>query len=120
MQVRPTAIVPGARSQLSRIVGSPAEEVAPAADPLVIELPNSDAVVEIQAGELPKLVEQMNKAIQAFTNTLRFEMHGEHRVVIRVIDKTSGEVVREIPPEKLLDTYNRMEDLLGLLLDQKI
>lgn len=125
MQVRPTPIVPGARSQLSRVVGAPeaaTSQVAAAmtTDPLVIELQNSDAVVEVQAGELPKIVEQMNKAIQAFSNSIRFEVHEDHRIVIRVIDMTSGEIVREIPPEKLLDTFNRMEDLVGLLLDQRL
>lgn len=129
MQVRPTPIVPGARSMPSRVVGAPessvgqvasAAQAAPVTDPLVIPLQNSDAVVEVQAGELPKIVEQMNQAIQAFSNSIRFEIHEDHRVVIRVIDMTSGEIVREIPPEKLLDTFNRMEDLVGLLLDQRL
>lgn len=127
MQVRPTPIVSsGTRSQPSRVVGAPTASAAPtaevavAADPMVIELQNSDSVVEIQAGELPKIVEQMNKAIQAFSNSIRFEVHEDHRIIIRVIDMTSGEIVREIPPEKLLDTFNRMEDLVGLLLDQRL
>lgn len=120
MQVRPTPIVPAPRSQPSRVVSPPAQEVAPTVDPMVIELQNSDAVVEVQAGELPKIVEQMNKAIQAFSNSIRFEVHEDNRIVIRVIDTTSGEIVREIPPEKLLDTFNRMEDLVGLLLDQRL
>ncbi|HLO03617.1 MAG TPA: flagellar protein FlaG [Symbiobacteriaceae bacterium] len=124
MQVRPTPIVSsGARSQPSRVVGAPVTptaQVAAAVDPMVIDLPNSDSVIEVQAGELPKIVEQMNKAIQAFSNSIRFEVHEDHRIVIRVIDTTSGEIVREIPPEKLLDTFNRMEDLVGLLLDQRL
>lgn len=120
MQVRPTPIVSsGARSQPSRVVSAPAAEVASAVEPMEIELQNSDSVVQLQAGELPRIVEQMNKAVQVFSNSIRFEVLDEHRIVIRVIDTTSGEVVREIPPEKLLDTFNRLEDLVGLLLDKR-
>jgi flagellar protein FlaG len=118
MKVKPTPIV-NSRPQPSRIASAPAVEVASAADPMVIELPNSDSVVELKAGELPKIVEQMNKVVQVFTNSIRFEVVDEHRIIIRVIDTSSGEIVREIPPEKLLDTFNRLEDLVGLLLDQK-
>lgn len=124
MQVRPTPIV-SSGAQPSRVVGAPVAPAAHvaatvAADPMVIDLPSSDSVVELQAGELPKIVEQMNKAIQVFSNSIRFEVLDEHRIIIRVIDMTSGEIVREIPPEKLLDTFNRLEDLVGLLLDKRL
>lgn len=122
MQVRPTPIVSGTRSQPSRVVDAPAGEVAAATvtEPATIDLPSSDAVVEIQEGELPKVVEQVNKVLEAFTHSLRFEVTDTHRIIIRVVDTTSGEVVREIPPEKLMDTFNRLEDLVGLLLDTKL
>jgi flagellar protein FlaG len=130
MQIRPTSIASSApRSPVSRIVEpvslTAASEVAVAQDhaalePMVIDLPNSDAVLEVRVGELPKIVEQMNHAVQIFTSSLRFEVHEDHRVLIRVVDNTTGEVVREIPPERLLDAFNRLEDLVGLLLDQKL
>jgi flagellar protein FlaG len=130
MQIRPTSIASTApRSQVSRIVEpislAAATEESVAQDraepePLVIDLPSSDAVLEVRVGELPKIVEQMNRAVQIFTSSLRFEIHQDHRVLIRVVDNNTGEVVREIPPERLLDAFNRLEDLVGLLLDQKL
>lgn len=122
MQIRPTPIVPSATPS-ARIVGLSSEaastETVPAGEPMLIDLPNSDAAVEVRAGELPKIVEQMNKAVQVFTNTIHFEVHESHRIFIRVIDTTTGEIVREIPPEKLLESFNRLEDLVGLLMDLK-
>ncbi|KQL52990.1 hypothetical protein AN964_05340 [Heyndrickxia shackletonii] len=39
---------------------------------------------------------------------------------VQVINDNSNEVVREIPSEKLLDTYASMKEMLGILFDMKI
>jgi|GEM_PF-4900230 len=74
---------------------------------------------EIPAKELSQVVEQMNKAVQAFNHQLQFEVVRPNRIIIRVIDTDSGEVLQEIPPEKLVEAFSRMEDTLGILLDKK-
>lgn len=87
-------------------------------DPLTVDL--GDKVIELQPGELAKVVDKVNQTAQIFNQSLRFQMGQGKQIVIRVIDMTSGEVVREIPPEKFLDAYQRMEDALGLLIDLKL
>ncbi len=42
------------------------------------------------------------------------------RVVARVIDRDSGKVVREIPPEALLDLARKMHALIGALYDRRV
>lgn len=37
--------------------------------------------------------------------------------MVRVVD-SDGNVIREIPPERVLDAYARMLDTLGLLVDE--
>jgi flagellar protein FlaG len=86
--------------------------------PLTVDL--GDKVIELQPGELAKVVEKVNQTAQVFNHSLRFQMGQGKQIVIRVIDMTSGQVVREIPPEKFMDAYQRMEDALGLLLDAKL
>ncbi|MEK5390061.1 flagellar protein FlaG [Margalitia sp. FSL K6-0131] len=39
---------------------------------------------------------------------------------VQVIDDNNNEVIREIPSEKLLDTYASMKEMLGILFDIKI
>lgn len=41
------------------------------------------------------------------------------RVVIQINDKETGELVRQIPGEAFLEIAKRMEDLKGLLYDDK-
>lgn len=86
--------------------------------PLTVDL--GDKIIELQPGELAKVVEKVNQTAQVFNHSLRFQVSEGKQIVIRVVDVASGQVVREIPPERFVDAYRRMEDALGLLLDAKL
>lgn len=119
----PTPIVSGgaaSRDQMQTSHRSPeagTAEAAVEAEPLVIAL--GSARIELHPGELARVVEQMNETARIFSHALQFQV-SEDRVVVRVIDTESGSIVREIPPEKLLEAFGRLEKLVGLLLDQRI
>ena len=42
-----------------------------------------------------------------------------NRVSMKVIDRDTDEVIREIPPEKSLDMLQKMWELAGMLVDEK-
>jgi flagellar protein FlaG len=76
------------------------------------------ATVECSEAEIDVAVERLNKAAKALTSELRFSVHQEtHRIMVRIVD-SDGTVIREIPPERVLDAYARMLDTLGLLVDK--
>jgi len=61
------------------------------------------------------------KAFEARRTHLRFEWHEELReYYVRVIDETTNEVIREVPPKKWLDLVAHMLEHLGLLLDTHV
>ncbi|HEY8347861.1 MAG TPA: flagellar protein FlaG [Symbiobacteriaceae bacterium] len=76
-------------------------------------------VTEKQHRDLEEAVEKMNEVVRIFDRALQFEVVKPHRIVIRVVDTRTGEVIRQMPPEKLLEAFYRMEEALGLLLDEK-
>ncbi len=50
---------------------------------------------------------------------LDFEMDKDtKRVIVRMVDRDSGEVIRQIPPEEVLRAAKAMADFKGLLVDQ--
>lgn len=52
--------------------------------------------------ELEKVAEAMNKRSQNFGRDLRFEVDLDSgRSVIHVLDRETGEIIRQIPPEKV-------------------
>ena len=51
---------------------------------------------------------------------LRFHMHSEsERWMVQVVDIREDEIVREIPPEKVLNVAAQIQGLLGVLLDER-
>jgi len=70
--------------------------------------------------QLSEVVEAMNEAVSIFYRALQFEVTEENRIVVRVINTDTGELIRQIPPQELMETYHRVEDALGWLIDRRI
>lgn len=68
--------------------------------------------------QLKKAVEQLNKSMPH--SEAIFGFHEEtNRVTIKIIDKDTKEVIRELPPEKTLDMIAKVWELAGILVDEK-
>ncbi|MFM9587592.1 flagellar protein FlaG, partial [Streptomyces caniscabiei] len=49
-----------------------------------------------------------------------FGIHeGTNRVVIKIIDKDSKEILKEFPPEKTLDMIAKAWELAGIMVDER-
>lgn len=76
---------------------------------------------ELSKSETKELTESMNKFLDSADVQLRFKYHeGLNEYYVTIIDPVTEEVVREIPPKKLLDIHAAMKDFIGLLIDRKI
>jgi flagellar protein FlaG len=64
---------------------------------------------------LEQLQEQAGKALSHFGHSVRIRSHGPGRVVMQVVDKDSGELIRQFPDEDALALADRLEDMRGLL-----
>ncbi|WP_069201803.1 flagellar protein FlaG [Bacillus niameyensis] len=72
--------------------------------------------------ELEKVVNGMNDFLKASPNThLKFQFHDElNEYYVTIIDDVTKEIVREIPPKKMLDMFAAMTEYIGLMVDKKI
>lgn len=67
---------------------------------------------EITTGELVEPIQRINEAMRQ--RGLEFELSDEtSRVITRVIDRESGEVIRQIPAEEVLKIAERLEEMNG-------
>jgi len=76
-------------------------------------------------GLLEDKVGQLNRTMEIFDKRLRFEVHDEtERIMVKILEKQTDnmtdEVIREIPPERVLDMLARIEEMIGLLIDERI
>ncbi len=69
--------------------------------------------------ELDLAVETVNQTVDAVDRALEFAVHQDtNRIMVRVVDRTNDKVIREVPPEKVLDLMAELRKLVGLLVDE--
>lgn len=65
-------------------------------------------------------VERVNKAIEGSNRRFEYSVHEKtNEIMIKVIDENTKEVIREIPPKKILDMVASMLEMAGLLVDER-
>lgn len=66
-------------------------------------------------------IENLNKNIRVFNSKVSFSIDkNTGRTIIRVSDRETNEVIREIPPEDFLKIASKLSELMGILIDHKI
>lgn len=69
---------------------------------------------------LEKAVEETNQMIFKDDRRFEFRIHeGTKRIMVKLIDNETDEIVKEIPPEKILDLVASIWDLVGILVDER-
>ena len=73
------------------------------------------------ADEVRKAAQQVNAALKATSSSdLQFSVEGENKdVVVRVVDSQTKELIRQIPSEEMVAISKAMDNLSGLLVQQK-
>lgn len=71
--------------------------------------------------ETAELVEEMQQRLDSIGNTrLQFALHKKpEAVVVQISDRKSGEIIRQFPAEATLALRQKLEELVGLLFDEK-
>ncbi len=71
--------------------------------------------------DVKSTVEKLNDFIDPIRTNLKFVFHEDlHEYYVTVVNPLTDEVIREIPPKKMLDMYAAMTEYMGLLVDEKI
>ncbi|MCK5507245.1 MAG: flagellar protein FlaG [Desulfobacterales bacterium] len=68
------------------------------------------------------LLDDLENNINTIHNVgLEFSMHEESgRTMIKVVEKDTGDLIRQIPPEEVLDLISRVNDVLGIFFDKRV
>ena|SRR5690554_3279831 len=76
--------------------------------------------VSISDAQLIKAIEHAIKAVQGPSTSLDFSVHKlTKQIMIKVLNNETGDVIREIPPEKSLDFLAKLWEMAGILVDEK-
>ncbi len=80
------------------------------------KLPDEKIIPEDQ---LIHAIEKANKSFEPFDRRFEISVHeATNLVMVKVINSTNDEVIREIPSEKVLDLVAYMKEMAGILVDE--
>lgn len=78
------------------------------------------AQAQQQSEQLKKAIAEMNRKINNSNEEAVFGVHEDtNRIMIKIMDKETKEVIKEFPPEKTLDMIARIWEMAGILVDEK-
>lgn len=70
---------------------------------------------------LEEAVALINKTMETYGTELRFSIHeGSGEYLVQVIETKNNEVIREIPPERVLNFVAHIKKMLGIIIDKFI
>ena len=74
---------------------------------------------QITNEQIKKAVEKLNKSMISHSEAV-FGIHeATNRITIKIVDKDTKEVIKELPPEKTLDMIAKVWEMAGILVDEK-
>lgn len=70
--------------------------------------------------EIIDTIETANKEFIAYDRRFEFSIHEKTKqIMVKIIDVSNDEVIREIPPEKILDLVAAIWEISGILVDER-
>ncbi len=90
-----------------------------AAPPSAKELAPGDK--QVKEPDPSRLAASVQKSLNIMHNVdLRFSVHeASGQVMVTVTDESSGKVIREIPPLEILQLAAKLDEMVGMIFDQK-
>ncbi|MBU5293019.1 flagellar protein FlaG [Anaerosalibacter bizertensis] len=71
--------------------------------------------------EIIKGIEEANEKFIIYDRRFEFSIHDNTKqIMVKVIDVNTDEVIREIPPEKILDLVAAIWEITGIMVDERI
>jgi flagellar protein FlaG len=76
---------------------------------------------DIKPEELQKLIEEVKRKFDMLSKYLKIDIDQELEIpVVKIMERDTNKVIRQIPPDYLLELMKRIDQLLGLLVEREV
>jgi len=83
--------------------------------------PNGVSGPSLDPDDIMQAVKQINKALEGTNRRFEYSIHEQTRtIMIKVINTETNEVIREIPPEKILNLIAKLWEMAGIIVDERV
>jgi len=71
--------------------------------------------------EVRESVKDVNEIVDKVKEGLSFLIHEDtEKIMVKVVDLNTDEVIKELPPEEMLDLQARIHEMVGILIDETV
>jgi flagellar protein FlaG len=71
--------------------------------------------------EVKESVKDINEIVDKVKEGLSFQIHEDtEKMMVKVVDLNTDEVIKELPPEEMLDLQARIHEMVGILIDETV
>lgn len=71
--------------------------------------------------DVEKEVNNLNEKLEGMNRSIRFTIDEDSKeIIVKVVDKISGEVISQIPPEEMIRLKERIDEMAGLLVEKTV
>ncbi|MBQ4797794.1 flagellar protein FlaG [Pseudoalteromonas sp. MMG006] len=82
---------------------------------------NSSQNQQLEREQLEKVAQQLQEFMGDMNRSLQFQVDEDSgRDVIKILDKTSGDVIKQYPSEEVLSLVSKLSESAGILIDQTV
>lgn len=72
-------------------------------------------------GSLESVLDEIQQVTSALNRRLKFSINRDlGQVVVKVIDRATDKVIKELPPEEIQRLHVRLREAIGLFIDEEI
>jgi flagellar protein FlaG len=80
---------------------------------------NAQKKEEPKEEDMQQMMKELNELMSRINCNLEFSYHKEVNVMsVKMIDKATNEVIKELPPEEMIDNMIQAKDWIGAFLDK--
>ena len=65
-------------------------------------------------------IQSVNNYVEMFNTKVSFSIDEKSREIIHVFDNDSGELIRQIPPEEMIQLIDKLEEIAGIIFNNKV
>lgn len=82
---------------------------------------NSSQNQQLEREQLEKVAQQLQEFMGEMSRSLQFQVDEDSgRDVIKILDKSSGDVIKQYPSEEVLSLVSKLSESAGILIDQTV
>lgn len=106
----------------STIAGTPACSMAPKQETGTSAQASGGDKAPVSNTQMQQMVEQMQSHLDSMNVSLQYSFYGanDDKVAVKVVNRETGEVIREIPAKEMQALQTKMRELVGMIFNDSV